>query len=93
MAESDYRHSRDILRVQIDSIKASISAQDPFCQQLIKDLGYRYTSERDYRSAQNNNLRCQQMERGTYMTPTNISAQSYVSTNQQAMASYFQRNK
>jgi hypothetical protein len=43
MDESDYNGSLDLLKVEVDKIKASVSAQDPFCQQLIKDLRCRYT--------------------------------------------------
>ncbi|CAF0860364.1 unnamed protein product [Didymodactylos carnosus] len=66
MNEYDYGRSLAILKGQVEKIKASVSAQDPFCQQLIKDLEYRYPSERDYRSSHHNNYYQHQTERGTY---------------------------
>ncbi|CAF4673575.1 unnamed protein product [Rotaria sp. Silwood1] len=55
MAEDNYRQSRNILKAQVEKIKTSVSGQDPFCQKLIKDLQYRYSSERAYRSSHQNN--------------------------------------
>ncbi|CAF4577758.1 unnamed protein product [Rotaria sp. Silwood1] len=73
MAEDNYRQSRAILKAQVDKIKASVSAQDPFCQKLIKDLEYHYPTERDYRSSQHNTYMCHTTERGTYMPSSNTS--------------------
>ncbi|CAF4502812.1 unnamed protein product, partial [Rotaria sp. Silwood2] len=53
MNETNYRRSLDLLKAQVQKIQESVSAQDPFCQQLIKDLEHRYPSERDYRLSQN----------------------------------------
>ncbi|CAF3648947.1 unnamed protein product [Rotaria sordida] len=64
MVEGNYRQSRTILKAQVDKIKASVSAQDPFCQKLIKDFEYHYPIERDYRSSQHNTYMCHRMERG-----------------------------
>ncbi|CAF3178743.1 unnamed protein product [Rotaria socialis] len=86
MAEHDYRQSRAILQAQVDKIKASVSANDPFCQNLIKDLEYRYPTESAYRSSQYNTYICHTMERGTYTSPTNISSLQYANQRQVKMA-------
>ncbi|CAF2513196.1 unnamed protein product [Rotaria sp. Silwood2] len=90
MTEYDYRESRAILEAQVNKIKASISAQDPFCQKLIQDLEYRYPSETAYRSSHHNYYRCQATERGTYMPLSTTSTRQYVSSIQQHMAYDFE---
>ncbi|CAF2933415.1 unnamed protein product [Rotaria sp. Silwood2] len=90
MAEDNYRQSRAILKAQVDKIKASVSAQDPFCQKLIKDLEYHYPTERDYRSSQHNTYMCHRTERGTYMPTSNTSTLQYVNSYQRQMASDFE---
>ncbi|CAF2652601.1 unnamed protein product [Rotaria sp. Silwood2] len=65
MNESNYQRSLAILKAQAEKIKASISAQDPFCQLLVKDLEYRYPSERDYRSSHHNTYMQHSSERAT----------------------------
>ncbi|CAF3706138.1 unnamed protein product [Rotaria sp. Silwood1] len=93
MAEDNYRQSRNILKAQVEKIKTSVSGQDPFCQKLIKDLQYRYSSERAYRSSHQNNYVCHGTERGTYTPASNISSRQYVSFNQQQMVFDFVNNK
>lgn len=92
MAEMHYGRSRAILQAQVDKIKASVSANDPFCQNLIKDLEYRYPTERAYRSCQNSNAILQRRERGIYMPSSNVSSRQYVNMQQTAMALDVQRN-
>lgn len=83
MDEADYKKSRAILAAQVEKIKASVSAQDPFCQQLINDLKHRYRAEHDYRAA-NLNLSIQQSsERGTYTPQFTTSAYMYQTPTQQ----------
>ncbi len=57
MDTSSYERSHAILNAQVDKIKASASAQDPFCQRLIQDLQHRFLTERDYRSSHTNAYR------------------------------------
>jgi hypothetical protein len=38
MHENNYHRSIGLLKAQVRKIEKSVSAQDPFCQQLIKDL-------------------------------------------------------
>jgi hypothetical protein len=90
MDQNNYEQSRAILKAQVEKIKASASAQDPFCQSLIKDLEYRYPSERDYRSSHNNTYMQHSYERGTYAPQTNSSSVTYISSNQQQQANHFQ---
>ncbi|CAF4720030.1 unnamed protein product [Rotaria socialis] len=89
MAESDYRQSLAILKAQVEKIKASVSAQDPFSQQLIQDLQYNYPSERDYRSSHHNTYMCHTTERGTYVPTTMISSQQYISSMQRQQAAHY----
>ncbi|CAM4754292.1 unnamed protein product [Rotaria magnacalcarata] len=89
MAETDYLQSLAILKAQVEKIKASVSAQDPFSQQLIQDLQHNYPSERDYRSSQHNTYMCHTTERGTYVPTTSISSQQYISTMQRQQAAHF----
>ncbi|CAF3200616.1 unnamed protein product [Rotaria sp. Silwood2] len=90
MSEDDYRQSRAILKAQVNKIKASVSGQDPFCQKLIKDLEYRYPSERAYRSSHQNSYVCHGTERGTYTPSGTISSRQYVSFNQRQMVFDFE---
>jgi hypothetical protein len=94
MDESDYKKSRDILIPQVRMIEASVSAQDPFCQQLIKDLQHRYPTERDYRSINRNCYMQQAQERGTYAPAIVSSVQMYQTPQQQYYTnSYTYQNK
>ncbi|CAF4662736.1 unnamed protein product, partial [Rotaria magnacalcarata] len=54
MDEQDYGRSLELLKAQVKNIKSSVSGEDPFCQQLIKDLEYRYPNEHAYRSTNYN---------------------------------------
>ena len=89
MDESDYQRSLAILKAQIEKIKSSVSAQDPFCQSLIKDLEYRYPSERDYRASHTNNYMQHSSERGTYAPMGNSSPIVYVQQQQQQQVAHF----
>lgn len=89
MDENSYQQSLAILKAQIEKIKSSVSAQDPFCQSLIKDLQYRYPSERDYRASHTNNYMQHSSERGTYAPIGNISSIVYVQQQQQQQVAHF----
>ena len=77
MAETNFERSREILKAQVERIGASASAADPFCQELMRDLTYSYPTESTYRSSHQNNYRCHQTERGTYIPTSNTSSEQY----------------
>ncbi|CAF1056738.1 unnamed protein product [Adineta steineri] len=91
MDEQNYSRSIAILRAQVEKIKASVSAQDPFCQQLIRDLEYRYPTEHGYRSTYHNIYRQHATERGTYSSSTSTSAQIYGSVYQRRQMAHYQK--
>ncbi|CAF2978602.1 unnamed protein product, partial [Rotaria sp. Silwood2] len=93
MHENNYQRSIAILKAQVDKIKASVSAQDPFCQLLVKDLEYRYPSERDYRTSYYNAYAQHSSERGTYAPSTNASALQYQCRSQQQQVIHFQQQQ
>jgi hypothetical protein len=89
MDETDYKKSLAILKAQVEKIEASVSAQDPFCQQLINDLKHRYPSERDYRAQNYNSYMQQATERGTYAQVSATSVQMYQTSSQQRCAKIY----
>ncbi|CAF4690961.1 unnamed protein product [Rotaria sp. Silwood2] len=91
MNEPNYSRSVALLKTQVNNIKASVSARDPFCQQLIKDLEHRYPTERDYRSTHYNGYMQHATERGTYSTATSSSSKIYGSVHQQSQVTRYQR--
>ena len=93
MDESNYQRSLAILKAQVEKIKSSVSAQDPFCQSLIKDLEYRFPSERDYRASHNNNYMQHSSERGTYAPQGNISSLAYQQLPQQQQVAHFMQQQ
>ncbi len=93
MDENNYQRSLAILKAQIEKIKSSVSAQDPFCQLLIKDLEYRYPSERDYRSSHQNTYMQHSSERGTYAPTTAFSSAMYQAPQQRQQVAHFQQQQ
>jgi hypothetical protein len=93
MDENSYQRSLVILKAQVEKIKASVSAQDPFCQLLIKDLEHRYPSEHTYRSSHNNTYMQHSSERGTYAPLTAFSSAQYLSPYQQHQTSHYQQQQ
>jgi len=93
MDENDYQQSLAILKAQVDKIKASVSAQDPFCQLLIKDLEHRFPSERVYRSTHNNTYMQHSSERGAYAPTGTSSSEQYLSRRQQQQVTHFQQQQ
>jgi hypothetical protein len=88
MDEQDYSRSLALLKTQVEKIKTSVSAQDPFCQQLIKDLEYRYSTECDYRSTYHNIYMQHASERSTYSTATSSSVHIYGNVHQLSQTAY-----
>ena len=93
MDENNYQRSLAILKAQVQKIKSSVSAADPFCQLLIKDLEYRYPSERDYRASHSNSYMQHSSERGTYAAIGNISSAMYQQPIQQQQAAHFMQQQ
>ncbi|UJR17454.1 hypothetical protein I4U23_004349 [Adineta vaga] len=91
MEEDDFQLSRTIFKTQVEKIKASISSNHPFCQELIKDLEHSYASERDYRSSHHNNYMCHHTERGTYIPEYNVSSDRYAIGHQRQLAARIRR--
>jgi hypothetical protein len=89
MEENNYEQSMNLLKVQVEKIKRSVSEKDPFCQQLIEDLQYRFRSERDYRSTHHNTYMQHQTERGTWTSPANTSSLQYSTRSQNTQADRF----
>ncbi|CAF3830023.1 unnamed protein product [Rotaria sp. Silwood1] len=52
--EPNYERARELLNAQLAKIRSSVSAQDPLCQQLIRDLEYQYTSQYELRTTMTN---------------------------------------
>lgn len=77
MAEPDYQRSLMILRAQVAKIRASPSARDPFCRQLIQDLRRRYPTEGDYRLSNHSTYMSHTTERGAYTPSSTISTARY----------------
>jgi hypothetical protein len=92
MEENDFTRSREILKAQVEKIKASVSGQDPFCQELVRDLEYSYPTERAYRSSHHNTYMNHQTERGTYVPSTTLSSERYNTNHQRQLAAAL-RNK
>lgn len=89
MEEYDYERSLALLKAQVEKIQASVSAQDPFCQSLIKDLQYHYPSEQEYRSSHHNAYRQHCTERGTYFPSSTTSATRYQNDRQRLQAAHY----
>ncbi|CAF4891547.1 unnamed protein product [Rotaria sp. Silwood1] len=92
MAERDYEQSRVILASQVEKLKASVSAQDPFCQELIRDLEYSFPSEQEYRSTHYTSSRCHATERGAYLPTSTTSSGRYHTRRQQELIERYKRN-
>ncbi|CAF4119142.1 unnamed protein product [Rotaria sp. Silwood2] len=91
MAERNYEQSRSILSAQVEKIKVSASAQDPFCQELIQDLEHSFPSEQEYRATHHNVSRSHQTERGTYSTTATSSSRHYHSRLQRELTERYKR--
>jgi hypothetical protein len=89
MEEYDYKRSLALLKAQVEKIQASVSAQDPFCQSLIKDLEYHYRSEQEYRSSHHNAYMQHHTERGTYFPASTSSTTRYQNHRQRQQAAHY----
>ncbi|CAF4644428.1 unnamed protein product [Rotaria sp. Silwood1] len=93
MEENNYEQSMNLLKDQIEKLKKSVSAKDPFCQQLIKDLKHRFQSERDYRSTHHNTYMQHLTERGTWSSTANASTIHYTTISQNSQVDHFRNSR
>jgi len=93
MEESDYKRSLALLKAQVEKIQASVSAEDPFCQSLIKDLQYHYPSEQEYRSCHHNAYMQHGSERGTYFPSSTTSTVGYQNDRQRRQAAHYRSKR
>ena len=93
MEEDNYEQSMNLLKQQSAKLKKSVSANDPFCQQLIKDLKHRFQSEREYRSTTHNSYMQHLTERGTWNSTANASTNCYTTISQSIQVDHFRHLK
>ncbi|CAF4073033.1 unnamed protein product [Rotaria sordida] len=81
--ENNYERARDMINVQIAKIRSSVSAQNPLCQQLIRDLEHQYSNHHEFRTTMTNMYMQHGQERATYSTIATISANCYMTSGQE----------
>lgn len=81
--ENDYSRARDMINAQLEKIRSSVSAQDPLCQQLIRDLEYQYSNQREFRTTMTNMYMQHGQERATYSTVATLSTIGYMTSGQE----------
>ncbi|CAF3833932.1 unnamed protein product [Rotaria sp. Silwood1] len=89
--EPNHERARELLNVQLTKIRASVSAQDPLCQQLIRDLEYQYTSQYEFATTMTNMYMQHGQERFTYSTATTFSSNCYMTSGQERFRSIARR--
>jgi hypothetical protein len=81
--EHDYERAREMINTQLAKIRSSVSAEDPLCQKLIRDLEYQYSNQREFNTTMTNMYMQHGQERATYSTVTTISAGHYMTSGQE----------
>ena len=81
--ERDYNRARQLINIQLEKIRSSVSAADPLCKELIRDLEYQYSSQHQFQTTMTNMYMQHGQERATYSTVTTISAGSYMTSGQE----------
>ena len=81
--EDNYERAREMVNTQLAKIRSSVSAQDPLCQQLIRDLEYQYNNQHEFKTTMTNMYMQHGQERATYATKTTISSSSYMTSGQE----------
>ena len=81
--ESDYTRALEMLNAQIARIRSSVSAQDPLCQQLIRDLEHQYANRQEFITTMTNMRMQHGQERATYSTNATISTAFYMTGGQE----------
>jgi hypothetical protein len=87
--EVDYRRAHDMINAQLDKIRSSVSAVDSLCQQLIRDLEYKYSNQYEFKTTMTNMYMQHGQERATYSTGTAISAACYMTSGQERFQSKY----
>ncbi|CAF1157449.1 unnamed protein product [Adineta steineri] len=91
--EPNYERARELLNTQLAKIRTSVSAQDPLCQQLIRDLEYHYTNPSQFATTMTNMYMQHGQERYTYSTATTMSANCYMTSGQERFRTLAARYK
>ncbi len=87
--ENDYGRARDMINAQLDKIRSSVSAVDPLCQQLIRDLEYQYSNQYEFKTTMTNMYMQHGQERATYSTGATLSTIGYMTSGQERYRSKF----
>ncbi|CAF1369809.1 unnamed protein product [Rotaria magnacalcarata] len=89
VVETDYERAREMVNVQLEKIRSSVSAESPLCQQLIRDLEFQYSSQREFQTTMTNMYMQHGQERATYSTVNTTSANCYMTSGQERFRSKF----
>lgn len=81
--ERNYNRARDLINAQLEKIRSSVSAADPLCQQLIRDLEYNYSNQLEFKRNMTNMYMQHGQERATYSTAATISTIGYKTSSQE----------
>ena len=87
-----YSQAQELIRAQLEKIRASVSAEDPFCQQLIRDLEYRYQDHYQFQTTMTNMYMQHGQERATYSLASTLSPNMYVTGGQERFRSLVRRS-
>lgn len=72
-----------MIQAQLEKIRSSVSAADPLCQQLIRDLEYNYSNQLEFKRNMTNMYMQHGQERATYSTCATISTVGYLTSGQE----------
>lgn len=89
--ETDYKRAREMINAQLEKIRSSVSAADPLCQELIRDLEHKYTNQREFQSTMTNMYMQHGQERATYSTAATISTIGYMTSGQERYRQKYQK--
>jgi hypothetical protein len=87
--EHDYNRAREMINTQLAKIRSSVSAEDPLCQQLIRDLEYRYSNQHEFRTIMTTMHTQHGQERATYSSATTCSTIGYMTSGQERFRSKY----
>ncbi|CAF3879577.1 unnamed protein product [Rotaria sp. Silwood1] len=87
--ENNYERARAMINSQIAKIRSSVSAENPLCQQLIRDLEHQYLNQREFQTTMTNMYMQHGQERATYSTIATVSANCYMTSGQERFRSKY----